>query len=195
MQQNIKICIKEIDYCSNIEWRTCEIYWVNYYKKLGHPLLNLQKGGSGVVTDNMRNLNGKLRSIKSKELPVAAYDQDGNEVFHFESIVKSAQYFGLDKSTIWGACGQRKNKTAAGLRWEYLPKEEISYYKNTNSEYNKRIEVDQYDFSGRFVKHYLSIRQILREFASSKASGFYFRKFFLDQDKLWKGFYWKSTSI
>lgn len=58
-KKGIEIKFKEIDSCFESEWKEKEVYWISYYRKLNPFLLNLQKGGSGVITNNMRKALGK----------------------------------------------------------------------------------------------------------------------------------------
>lgn len=64
-KKGIEIKFKEIDFCFESEWKEKEVYWISYYRKLNPFLLNLQKGGSGVITNNMRKALGKLMLIKN----------------------------------------------------------------------------------------------------------------------------------
>lgn len=139
--RNIQTLYVEIDYCSYIEWRTREIYWINYYKSNNHRLLNIQKGGQGVVTKEMRNQDGYIRSGLAKRKVVEAYNLDGTFFKRFSSMQEAAKYFNCkSKSTItWRL---KEGRTACGYNWKVVENTSFIPPKITNPDYNKPIKVN-----------------------------------------------------
>ena len=192
-QQEIGVQIKYLDECIESLWEEREKYWIKFYKDAGARLLNLQLGGSGVITKEMRNIYGRTRSILAHQIPVAAYDKvTGKEFMRFNSGVEAAKYFNVDKTTINDAL-DKPNRSSCGYRWKRLPKTEFIIENSLrNKDYNKRIEVCQYDLDGNFVKKYLSVRQLYREFLGKdkRSSGDCFIKTILNSNKIWHGYVW-----
>lgn len=84
------------------------------------------------------------------------------------------------------------NRICCGYKWKRLPKTELKI-ENTpkNHDYNKRIEVYQYDTQGNFIKKYLSVRQVTRDFLNKpNVSGSHFVKSILNSDKIWHNHVW-----
>lgn len=193
IQQGINITIQYLDKCDSLEWQEREKYWIKYYKEKGARLLNLQLGGAGVVTKEMRSINGRIRSINAHKCPIAAYDKQSKEqVMVFDSTADAARYFNVCKNAIYDVL-DKAHRSSCGYIWKKLPKRTIDHALITkNSEYNKRIEVYQYDLQGNLIHIYLSIRQVLREFLHKKnSSGFsHFSKNILNSHKIWHGYLW-----
>lgn len=192
---------QEIDSCPESEWEDREKYWVAYYRERFPDLLNLQSGGAGVVTKNMRNASGRQRSIDAHKKPIAAYDLEGNELFRFNSLKEAADHFNVKSTTIHNAVdGFKKNgqpRKAIGYVWKYLEKEEIEYApKYKNSGYNERVTVNQYDIAGNLICTYPSMRAVMRAMCpGSRASGDRLAKEVLDKGKLWKECYWCTGKL
>ena len=188
--QNIDIICTEIDQCSESEWKDREKYWISYYRKLEPELLNLQSGGSGVVTKEMRNIEGQERSRLAHIKPVAAYDKTGNLIEAFESVTAAANFYNINKTNISSAA-LGKIKTCHGFIWKFLKKEDIVDLEK----YNKRVVVYKYNSNNEIVQTYQSVRQVFREINGKDSGGTdYFTKKVLDKSKLWNGFYWATIA-
>lgn len=140
-EQGYDIFIKELDRCTINVWQETEKYWIQYYKSIGANLLNLQLGGSGVITKEMRNTEGRIRSKIAHQIPIACYSKETDEeVLRFTSIVEAAKYFNVDKTTIHKVLN-KSNRSSCGYKWKRLPKIPTTEIFVRNSEYNRRIEV------------------------------------------------------
>lgn len=53
-QKGGKIIPKLIDECEENCWEEREIYWIDYYRKHSKNLLNIDKGGHGVITSKKK---------------------------------------------------------------------------------------------------------------------------------------------
>lgn len=89
-EQNLNIIHVQIDSCPESEWEERERYWIKYYKDQGFNLLNIDKGGRGVVTAEMRSKSSIERSIEAKRKPVIALNMDGTFYKEFPSIRDAA---------------------------------------------------------------------------------------------------------
>jgi len=191
-KQNIDVQICYLDECDSSMWQEREKYWIKFYKDVGAKLLNLQLGGNGVITKEMRNTYGRTRSILAHQIPVAAYDKiTGKEFMRFDSITFAAKYFNVQKSAIQYALTNEKY-SSCGYKWKKLPKiEDTPKNVHKNKHYNDRIEVYQFDLNGKYIKKYLSVRQLYREFlGQEKNSGSNFIKKILNSNKIWHGYIW-----
>lgn len=196
-KKGIEIKFKEIDFCFESEWKEKEVYWISYYRKLNPFLLNLQKGGSGVITNNMRKALGKQRGIDAHKKPIAAYTLEGVLVKEFDSLKAASKYFGFTSSSIFNGL-RKSNGIAKGYIWKYLPKKEIIYEHTTNSDYNKRIIVNKYTLNGQLVATYQSLRQVLREEFDGNpqnVSGNFLRRKILDKGRIWHNHYWCTGEL
>lgn len=191
--KGIEINHIQIEECDETNWQEKEIYWIDYYKKLDSCFLNLQLGGSGVVNDTMRNINGKIRSITAHKKPIAALDDSDNIMYKFDCIKDATEFFKLkSKSTISNALHGRTKK-AIGYKWIFIDKPIELEPEKRNSNYNLRIIVNKFDLSGKLIKTYQSVRQLIREELNNpNSSGDHFTKNILNKNKIWKDHLWST---
>lgn len=196
-EQGFDIICTQIDECPAKDWKEREVYWISYYRKLNPGLLNIQKGGAGVVTKEMRTIEGMERTRLASIKPVAAYTDEGELIKEFESLTAAAKYFNRSKGTISAALNG-KTAHCAGYVWKYLEKGPITQYakiKEKNPDYNKRILVYKFDKNNNLITTYQSIRQAVRSIKGEDTvqSGDYLAKNILDKSKLWNGYYWATS--
>lgn len=196
-QEGLDIICEELDKCSESEWKEREKYWVSYYRKIEPELLNLQDGGSGVYTADMRSIEGMERTRLASIKPVAAYDDNDNLIAKFDSLSEAARHFNISKGNI-GCVLKGKKKHCGGYKWKYLEKEELDinkYRKKVNPDYNKRIIVYKFDKNNNLLQTYQSARQVMRDVFGEDTtfSGDYFVKKILDKNKLWYDCYWSTS--
>lgn len=187
----------QIDTCKEKDWKSREIYWISYYRKLEPELLNIQKGGSGVVTKEMRTIDGMTRTKLAHIKPVGAYDDEGNLVKTFDSLTEAANSIYNSKGNICTVL-QGKKKHCGGYVWKYLDKEKIDfnkYKKKVNPDYNQRIIVYKFDKNNNLVQEYQSARQVMRDLfgEDSTISGDYFVKEIINKSKVYHDYYWSTN--
>lgn len=158
------IIVKEIHTCDESQWRSEEVRLIKEYREAGYDLLNVQEGGEGVITKNMRSLSSIERSIKAHELPVYAIDPGTmNVVYAFESTAKAAKALKIKAKTAIGNVLSGRTKKSHGYYWVYKkdwdkginkvdtsPKKDISKYK-----------LYKFDFDGNFLIKYESLDQFM----------------------------------
>ena len=196
-EQGFDIICTQIDECSPQEWEEREKYWISYYRKINPGLLNLQKGGAGVVTKEMRTIDGMERTRLASIKPVAAYTDTGELVKEFESVTEASKYVHRSKTAIVDAL-KGKTTHCAGYVWKYLDKKPIIEYaenKKKDPNYNKRVIVYKFDINNNLITTYQSIRQVIRDVKGedTEQSGDYLAKKILDKSKLWEGYYWATS--
>lgn len=144
--KGINILIKQIDTCNESEWEERELYWIKYYKNLGFKLMNLDKGGKGVITKEKRSQSSIERSIKGHEIAVIALNLDGTFYKEFESATKASKEFGLKRATSISNVLQKRSKSAHGYIWvykkDYDTNKSYSYSRNTNGKSFYQFNID-----------------------------------------------------
>ena len=149
-----EIIVKQIDSCSEEQWEDRERYWIQYYKDQGFELLNISKGGNGVITKEMRSLDSIQRSIKGHEKAIIALNLDGSFYKEYSSATQASEELNIGKSAINNVLSGR-SKSSKGFSWvyksEYDPKKNYSYNK-----IHKGTKVYQFDINGKLLNIYPS---------------------------------------
>ena len=151
-KQGGTILFTKIDECTYDCWEEREQYWIKYYKDLGYNLLNISKGGAGVITKKMRSKSSVQRSIEGHEVPVIALSKDGVFFKRFESSIKAAEYFNVSYTSITNVLNGW-SKSSCGYLWirekDYNPQNNYKY--SSNSGKNK-IQVYEFSLTGTLIK-------------------------------------------
>ena len=180
------INIEKIDECSELEWEDREQFLIQKYKDLGHKLLNIDKGGKGVITKEKRSIDSIVRSVEAHKKPVTAYYLDGTKYKDFGSITEAAEYLNGTITNITSVLAGN-SKSACGYMWKYKSNEEVI------SKYEKKsigMKVYQYDLEGVFIQSFASKKDVLAYFnvnshrALDKA---------IDNKTEYKRFFWSLT--
>lgn len=181
------INIEKIDECSESEWEEREQFLIQKYKNLGHKLLNIDKGGKGVITKEKRSIDSITKSVEAHKKPVTAYNLDGTKYKDFSSITEAAEFLNGKINNIMSVLSEN-SKSAYGYMWKYKSEE-----KNI-SKYQKKLigtKVYQFDLNGKFVQTFESKHDVLVYFdvtnqrALNKA---------IDNKTEYKRFFWSLSS-
>ena len=158
-----KIGYKQIDSCYESEWQERERYWISFYKKKGFKLMNIDKGGSGVITKEKRNIGSIQRSINAHKKPVIALYKNGQFFKEFDSVQSASKYFNLKSHTAIGNVLKGWSKSCSGFLWIYKK----DYDPNKKYTYNpiqpKIIKVYQFNFDGALIKCWQSLEDFQRQ--------------------------------
>lgn len=195
------ILYKEIHKCSEDIWREEEIRLIKEYKELGYDLLNLQKGGNGVVTKEMRDKSGIDRSINAHNRPIVGIDPTSMKVMYFfNSIKEAAEYFKVGKSCFSNALNQRTRKAKTknylkcqGYYWLYLQEYKTSGISNIDTTFILPIYqkwIYRFDSNGIFMSKHKSLREV-RKYFGGTLNGL---KTAILNTKSYRGFYWSFNS-
>lgn len=160
------ISIKQIDSCSEEEQEEREQYWISYYKNLGYDLMNIDKGGKGVITKEKRSESSIQRSIKGHEIPIIALNLDGTFYKEYQSITIAAKELGFRSATAIGNTLKGRSKSAGNLVWiykkDYDPNKDYSY-----KEHNYGECIYEFDINGDLIKAWKSIKSMINTFGYS----------------------------
>ena len=181
-----KINIEKIDECPESEWEKREQSLIQKYKDLGHKLLNIDKGGKGVITKEKRSIDSITRSIEAHKKSVTAYNLDGTKYRDFDSITEAATFLnGKVNNIVSVLIGN--SKSACGYMWKYKTNE------RTIPKYEKKsigMKIYQFDLEGNFIQSFESKKDVLTYFnvnshqALNKA---------IDNKTEYKRFFWSLT--
>lgn len=122
MEKGSTVSIHFLDECDETLWEDREKYWIKYYKDLGYDLLNVQEGGAGVITKEMRKKDGIQRSIDAHKKAVCQIDPKTLQLIAtYESVKEATKAMGLkSKSAIGNALSKTSNTVlSAGYYWVY----------------------------------------------------------------------------
>lgn len=116
--EQINVIIKQIDECNELQWEDKEKQLIEQYS-LKFNLLNVDKGGKGIITLEKRNKSGIIRSSEAHEIKIVQLDLEGVYVKTFDSITKATKEMNLkSKSAILNVLKGRA-KTSSGYYWVY----------------------------------------------------------------------------
>lgn len=163
-----KICYKQIDSCCEDEWQERERYWIAFYRNKGFKLMNIEDGGCGVITKEKRSLDSIQRSINAHKKSIVALYKNGQFFKEFDSAKSASKYFNLKSCTAITNVLNGWSKSCKGFLWihkkDYDPNKKYSY----NPILNKAIKVYQFDFNGKLLKRWNSMKSIVREIGCSE---------------------------
>lgn len=116
------VSIHFLDECDETLWEDREKYWIKYYKDLGYKLLNVQEGGAGIVTKEMRKKDGIQRSADAHKKAVCQIDPKTHQLIAVHDSIRSAtKAMGLNSNSAIGNALSKTNDTvlSAGYYWVY----------------------------------------------------------------------------
>lgn len=149
------IIVTQIDSCEESEWQQREQYWIKFYKDNGFDLMNIDKGGNGVITLEKRTKDSIQRSIDGHEKPVIALYKDGSFFKEYSSIKEATKELGLKSKSSISNVLRGKSKSSAGYLWVYKD----NYNVNNQYTYNpiyKGTTIYEFDIDGLLLNKYPS---------------------------------------
>jgi hypothetical protein len=108
LNQHKKPILDVLDKVKEEYWKEVECLYIAYYKKLGHPLLNMTEGGDSPAATNKR--------------AVVRIDPHTEERKIFSSVAQAAREIGLLSYTRIIACCNGKGRYSGEYKWEYVDK-------------------------------------------------------------------------
>lgn len=112
------ILYTKIDECIEEEWEDRETSLINEYKEK-YNLLNIDKGGKGVVTSEKRSKSSMQRSIEGHYKKIVLFDKLGNVIDICESSIQAVEKYNLSKTAISNVLKGR-SKTTGGYYIVYF---------------------------------------------------------------------------
>lgn len=191
-KQGIDILVKQIDSCSESFWEQKEVDLIKKYNE-GGRLLNIDKGGKGVITKEKRELDGIQRSVNAHKKGITLFDINGNIVASCESINEAHEKFGLNKTSI-GNVLHGRSKTCGGY---YIVETSIinddfnilTYINNLELNCSKKKAVYQFSLDGNFVNKYSGVVE-----AGKVTKDRNKLKKCIDAKVSYKGYFWSYTN-
>ena len=185
-KQGGTINITEIDRCLENEWEEKEQFLIQKYKNENHNLLNIDKGGRGVITKEKRSIDSVIRSIEAHKKPITAYYLNGEIYKTFSSITEAANEL---KGKVNNICSVLNNhtKSAYGYMWKF---------KSNNEKidpYQKKLigtKIYQFDLNGKLLHEFNSKQEVLKFF---NIKGHQPLNRALENKTHYKKFYWSYT--
>lgn len=185
-QKGFDIIVREIDTCSESEWETRERDLIKHYKDLGYKLMNLDKGGKGVITKEKRSKSSIQRSIEGHEIPIVALHKDGTFYKEWESSVKAARELNVTHTSVLNVLNGW-SKSCQNLMFvrksEYDPNKKYIYKTNSDKRW---VKVYQFDLTGKLIKTFDKITDLnkIKGFSQNGVSSA------INNKKLYKDAYW-----
>lgn len=179
---------KQIDIGTVENWEEKEIYLIQHYKDIGHKLLNLDKGGRGVITEEKRSKSSLQRSGDAHKIPVVAFNLDGTLYKEFDSLVNAAKEVGLPNPTSIGNALNGTNKSAGGYLWKYKSDCDGNNISAYNTNYNSTI-IYQFDKNKKLIRTFKSKKEVISGYSASYNG----LQNAIESRKEYKGFYWNTA--
>lgn len=189
-EKGLDIIFKEIDSCSEDEWEDLEQYYIREYNK-GGKLMNIDKGGKGVITEEKRNQDSIERSKQGHYKAITLFDKYGKIVEKCPSAAYVEEKYGLLRTSINNVLKGR-SKTSGGYYIFYTEDVESNNFdihelisiKNNNAKHMKQIH--QFDLNGNLIETFTHLQDIVKKCsydrnAISKA---------IKNKKVYKNSYW-----
>lgn len=127
-------------------------------------MANVSNGRQNRYTPSSRAIAEAVEADKkAKAKPVQQFDLDGNFIAEYISAPEAAKAVGSNQTSIWGAIGQRKNKTAAGYLWKYVEDKEpikpLKYAPRGTHDTSKAVS--QFSKDGDYIATYRSQKEAM----------------------------------
>ena len=149
------VLIKQIDSCSENKWEETEQYWIKHYKELGFNLMNIDKGGRGVITKEKRSKSSLQRSIERHYKPIIALYKNGSFYKEYKSEVEAQLDLGFkSKSSISNVLKGINNSAGEYIfvyKEDYKPTEVYLYKGKIGN------SVFCFDINGTLLKEYKNL--------------------------------------
>lgn len=156
----------EIHECDEDIWEQEERRLIAQYRAEGYKLLNIDKGGNGVVTVEKRSKSSLERCGEKHRKPIVAFNMDGSFAKEYPSITVAISELEIaDINNIINVLKGR-SKSASNYMWRYkdecseeminsgIPPYKLSY---------KTSKVYKFDIEGNLVKEYSSKKEAVEE--------------------------------
>ena len=167
-EKGLDILYKEIDSCSEDEWE----FYIKEYSK-GGKLMNLDKGGKGVITEEKRSNDSIERSKQGHYKSITLFDKDGKLIEKCPSVVYVEQKYGLLKTAIGNALNGR-SKTCGGFYMFYTKDVESEDFdinvqissKNNNAKAMKQVY--RFDLNGNLIETFTHQQNVVKKYGYVK---------------------------
>lgn len=184
----------KIDECVEAEWEDRETYLISEYKKK-YDLLNLDKGGKGVITSEKRSKSSLQRSVEGHYKKIVLFDKLGTIIDICESSIQAAEKYNLSKTAISNVLKGR-SKTTGGYYIVYFDDYNASNFdiqkfiqEKTDSTKIKKL-IYRYDLDGVFLECFNSQCEIHSKYGFDRGA---IRRA-IKNKTIYKNSYWTNTN-
>ena len=153
----------ELTRCYEDKWEETEINLIQEYRDKGFKLLNLDKGGKGVITKEKRDKSSLERSGEAHHKAIVAFTLDGEFYAEYGSLSEAAKAFNKPKVTNICSALRGNTKSAYGYIWKY--KKECNVESDKVDEYTvdrHGKKIYHFDLSGKLINTYDAIIDIVK---------------------------------
>lgn len=193
-QNNLEIIYTKIGECFADEWEEKEKSLIKQYKEK-YNLLNIDKGGSGVITAEKRSKSSILRSIEGHQKKIVAFTKDGILIDIYDSATIAAQKLNILKTAI-GNVLKNRVAYANGIHFIYY-KDYINPDFNIHSRLNElnlslthKRSIYQFTLNGELIERFDNLTQVGKILHIDKSD----LSKALKQCKVYKGCYWAHVN-
>jgi len=197
---NHNIIITEIHSCYKDEWEETEIRLISEYRENGFKLLNVDKGGKGVITKEQRSIDGITRSIEAHKVPIIQLSMSGEFINEFSSSIEATNILGFSTRSAISNVLNGRSKSASNSFWvkkELYEKGEytLPVYKPGNLEL-KGEKYYKYDpFTFELVDKYPSRKSLIISELENSSSNTNSLKKAIENKVTWHEYFWSNTEI
>lgn len=196
--KNLDVIITKIDECDKDNWEEKEISLISKYK-LNYDLLNIDKGGKGIITIEKRNKSGLIRSSESHEIKVVQLNLNGEYVQTFASTIKAAKAMGLSAHSAISNVLKGRSKTSCNSYWvyekDYLTKS-FDLKKPITPKESKGFKHYQYSPDTlELINTYQSIAEVFYAITGSKKSNSEGLTKAVINKVIWHDFFWATKEV
>ena len=164
-QKGFDIKIIQLCECEENEWENTEQQLILKYKNLGYKLLNVDKGGKGVITKEKRSKSSIERSTEAHRKPIVQLTTSGEFVQEYKSLTEAGSYFDGTINNIFNVL-KGTTKTAFGYVWVYKDKyDPKNIYTVTYEPHTEKVF--QFNREGNLVKSYNSKKEAVTNIKGS----------------------------
>ena len=187
------ILFTKIDECPETEWESKEINLIEEYGKK-YKLLNLDKGGKGVITEEKRSKSSIQRSSEAHYKKIVLFNKLGELVEICESVKYACEKYNIPKTAIGNVLSGRSKTTKGYYVVDYnnynTSDFDIKKYIQNQTDSTKKYKlIYQYDLNGNLLNCFNSQTE-------AKKSGFddgAVRRA-IKNKTIYKNSYWTNTN-
>lgn len=193
-EKGLDIIVKEIDSCGEKDWENREIYWISKYRE-GGKLLNISKGGKGVIPKEARSKDSIKRSSEGHYKQITLLDNYGHVVEHCPSVKYVHEKYGIAKTAVGNVLSGR-SKTAKGyyiIETEKFNSPDFNsknFIQSLNDNTSREKIIYKYDLDGNLLEALSSLQEYHRKYKYDTGA---LRRAIKDKHA-YKDMYWSTTN-
>lgn len=189
------IIYTKIAECSESDWESMEKALIAEYRTF-HNLLNVDEGGTGVITKEKRNKSGLHRSAESHKKSIVLFNLEGKLIAICDSLKEASTKYKLNRTSI-GNVLHGRSKTCGGyyiITYEKFKNPEFNikdFINESNNSRNKHKAIYQFDLNGNLLQYFKSKREA--KLIKNLDQGAIFRA--IKNKTVYKDSYWSYSPI